>query len=237
MLHIAICDDEPVHASKIEKLTEQFLAAQGLDAAVELFSCGEGLLASDTPFDIVLLDVDMKEGLDGIETARLLRRKNDMAILIYISAFIEFAPAGYEVNAFRYLLKNDLDRNFSACMSSALEQLNREEEHWVIHTGGEEIAVYLKDIRYIESTKRIVHYHMALPEGCEYQCYDTLNDLEQTLSAKGFLRVQRSFLINLRHVRSIRNYWVTLDDSQQLKASEKRYAEILQAYTLWKGRI
>lgn len=58
---------------------------------------------------------------NGIDLARKLHNENPNAIIIFVTNYIEYAPAGYEVNAFRYLLKPEMDKNFERIFEDALE--------------------------------------------------------------------------------------------------------------------
>lgn len=63
------------------------------------------------PYDIALLDIDMGE-TNGIELAKKLRAENENIVIIFITNFIQYAPEGFEVQAFRYLLKSISLQNF-----------------------------------------------------------------------------------------------------------------------------
>ena len=63
----------------------------------------------------------------GIEVAKALRAKNENAILIFVSAFIEYAIMGYSVHAAAYLLKSDLDGTFESCMDEIFPQIGAKE--------------------------------------------------------------------------------------------------------------
>ena len=71
---------------------------------------------------MILLDMNMQEK-NGIEVAKELRSQKIETPIIYISAYIEMAPYGYVVNAFRYLLKNDLEETFCFAMDDVMKEL------------------------------------------------------------------------------------------------------------------
>lgn len=61
--------------------------------------------------------------MDGIAAAKALREVNSTAVLCYVSGFVEYAPLGYRVDAFRYLMKKDLDGSFADCMDEIVVKL------------------------------------------------------------------------------------------------------------------
>ena len=73
------------------------------------------------PYDIALLDIDMGE-TNGIELARKLRASNENIVIIFITNFIQYAPEGFEVQAFRYLLKADLSAKLDSYFDSAVQR-------------------------------------------------------------------------------------------------------------------
>lgn len=104
-----ICDDDGRFAKRLEQSVTQYYRNMGmtLDTIVVtnpkiLFQRSD--LAS---FDIAFLDADMKP-MDGIEVGRVLKKQKAEIIIVFVSAYLEFAPKGYTVDAFRYVLKQDI---------------------------------------------------------------------------------------------------------------------------------
>ena len=70
---------------------------------------------------MALLDVDL-DTMNGISLGRQLRQSSPDIALIYISAYLEFAPEGYTVNAFRYILKRDMERMLPNCLEALFHE-------------------------------------------------------------------------------------------------------------------
>ena len=104
-MKILICDDELLAAEKIADLVSHFAAQRHLAVSVVKFTDVEKCMKSSLErCDIAFLDIDMKP-YNGIDLARVLHDANPNAIIIFVTNCIEYAPAWYKVNAFRYLLK------------------------------------------------------------------------------------------------------------------------------------
>lgn len=100
-MNILICDDELLAAEKIADLVSHFAAQRHLAVSVVKFTDVEKCMESSLErCDIAFLDIDMKP-YNGIDLARVLHDANPNAIIIFVTNYIEYAPAGYEVNAFR----------------------------------------------------------------------------------------------------------------------------------------
>ena len=106
MIKIGICDDEQQMRKTLRQILEQVLQLRGTDHQISEYGSGEELTAgiSYLDTDILFLDIEMKN-LDGIETAKLLRKKGMKGIIIFVTAYPDFVFQGYEVHAFHYILK------------------------------------------------------------------------------------------------------------------------------------
>lgn len=105
-MHILVCDDDAAFAAQMDEYISEWFRAREIQVQSTVCTSGEQLLA--TPelerYQLAFLDVDLKT-TDGIALGRKLRQVAPDIVLVYISAYLEFAPQGYTVNAYRYLLK------------------------------------------------------------------------------------------------------------------------------------
>jgi len=236
-MRIAICDDELICIERLQKLIKAYFKTD--PGAVECFTFTDPqeLLASDfSKYDILFLDVDMGEK-NGIEVAQAIRKKNNTLVLIYVSSFVEYAPRGYEVQAFRYLLKQDLETTLKDCLEAALQKVQQRQRVLNVTSEAELYQFLLDNILYIESCKRIVTLHLADSEQSTFSYYEKLQTLENELASKDFFRIQKSYLVNAQHILNIKNYIVSLDNGESLRASAQGYQELVQKFLKWKGRF
>lgn len=105
--HIAICDDEQVERKYLSQLAAQWTADRGLCGQIDAFESAEQFLFTyqeDTSYDILLLDIQMKE-LDGVSLAKEIRKIDTRIQIIFITGLPDFIAEGYEVSALHYLIK------------------------------------------------------------------------------------------------------------------------------------
>ena len=107
---------------------------------------------------------------NGIELARKLRAENENIVIIFITNFIQYAPEGFEVQAFRYLLKADLSAKLDSYFDSAVQEVLRRKQLVTISINSEIIDVPVNDILYLESHRRIIVMHWHLQYG-SYSCF------------------------------------------------------------------
>ena len=104
MLSIAVCDDEVVECCNMARKIKDILEEMKIPCIVRQFWSGEKLLQALEGFDIVFLDIIMRD-LDGMKTAQIFRKKAFDKILIFVSSSREYVFEAYDVEAFQYLLK------------------------------------------------------------------------------------------------------------------------------------
>lgn len=239
MVSILICDDDIVMLNRIKSVIEPVLADSGTKAKIHAFSDAEQI--SDqilSACDIALLDIDFdRANYNGMDVARKLRTLRSDTVIIFVTNFIEYAPEGYEVQAFRYVLKKDIPEDLVTSFLLALKQINK--ETLKIQVNGEIINIPSDDVLYLEVRQHCVTVYVQKSETDrnykEYNFYASLSELEQQLEPQGFLRIHKSYLVNMKHLKKFQCREATLDNGMTLRVGEKSYAENKQKFLLWKG--
>ena len=119
-MEVAIVDDEKVIREQIKKLTVKYEP----DCNVIAYETGEELLAEGKKADIVFLDIQM-EGMNGIDTARTLREKQEDMVVIFITGVKEYVFEAFDVSAFYYLLKPIEEKKFSEIFERAKKEVGK----------------------------------------------------------------------------------------------------------------
>lgn len=241
LLRILICDDDINMLDKIKKGISRAMSVANINTKIHAFSNIEKISTQILESsDIALLDIDFQEsGMNGMALAKKLRAVRKDAIIIFITNFIEYAPEGYEVQAFRYIMKNKLEKDMVPCVLQAVQHLQNSLEVFKIQIEGEIIDLVIDNILYFEVMQHFVTVHVQkdkLGKNLKtYEFYATLSALEKQLASKGFLRIHKSFLVNMKHLKKFQSKEAVLDNGTTLRVSEKSYAEKKQEYLIWKG--
>lgn len=237
MLQIAICDDEQFYREKIRRLLTDYLEKRDLGSSISFFTSGEEFLSqseNNVKYDIVFMDISMDE-LNGIETAMQMRAFHSDTFLVFVTAFIDYALEGYKANAIRYLMKDTLDVAMGECMDAILQKMRTSQVTFSFIEG--ERKLYTDNIIYIESSRhKSVFYYME-SETTHYQIYSRLDAIEQELSGCGFLRIHKSYLVNMKHIRKINNYTAYLDTGLELPVPRSRFQSAKEAFVTYKGAM
>ncbi|HBA47641.1 MAG TPA: hypothetical protein DCZ91_07535 [Lachnospiraceae bacterium] len=233
-MNVAICDDEEIFRRHFRELLLRESFTRNMDIRVWEYSCGEALLEAcvgrEDRLDVIFLDIRM-QGVDGMETARRLRQQGERGLIVFLTSLSEYARKGYEVRAFRYLLKEEADRELGRLIEECAQELG--EEAWFSFSQGHcHYSIPRADILYFESRKRLIYLFTASQS---YSFYQKLDVLEAQLAGNGFLRCHRSFLVQERYVRSWRENTLWLEDGRELPISRGCEKEVNRRLMLRKG--
>lgn len=233
MVHIMICDDDPAFVQsmmqKVQTLPAYSAKSMSLQCLTDVAAMKPNVLAQG---DILFLDIDLGEK-SGIDLARDMRRSNPETVLIFVTNFNEYAPEGYEVDAFRYLAKSDLDKKLPIYFSDALAVLRKRQRKVEILCEGESVPVPVQALAYVESQGREQCLHLA--GGPRKQLYTrlTMSQLEELLQPQGFLRIHKSFLVNMSYLQSLQSTGAVLTTGQCLPVGARSYRENKQKFVKW----
>lgn len=219
MLQIAICDDDQYMLEALEQSAADYFAKNNIDIKIVLFAGGEELLRYGERIDLLFLDIQMKR-IDGMETARKLRQSDFKGFLIFVTVLKELVFESFEVQAFDYLLKPLQEEQFAKTMDRLLDCMrNAKDQNLLIKIGYESRLIPVDEIVFCEVIDRKIYLHLLSSEVIAY--YEKIEKLEKKLD-KHFYKCHRSFLINLKYVRSFKNGRVLMQGGNEVPVSRLR---------------
>ena len=196
-MRIAICDDEVSMVQILEEKIKKLLP----DAVIDKYLSGDELIASGSKPDILFLDIQMP-GMDGMETAKVLRQDNENMILIFVTAAEEYVFQAFDVGAFHYLVKPFSDEKFKEVVTKAVHNIKRssrlekDEKYIMVQTAGSHIKIFLRDIVYAEVYNRKVIIHTR---STDIEYYGKLQELSD-MAGTDFFRTHRAYLVHFKYV-------------------------------------
>ena len=238
MLHIAICDDEPVEIKYLTSLIQLWQANHPGPVQISTFENANQFLFAyeDMPsLHILLLDIQMGEGaMDGMGLARHLRQSNQDLQIIFITGYAGYMADGYDVSALHYLMKPVKDAQFFNLLDKAVGLLDVKDPELIVQTAQGPVRLFHKDIVMIEA---FAHYvHITTPT----QVVETRANIGDIVDSLGdsFVRCHRSYVVGLRHVKQIGKTDVVLDDGRLVPLSRRMQKDVQQGFiSYYKGRI
>lgn len=222
MIRIAICDDEKTMSDNIKTMVSDFFSGKNMQTAIVQFSCGEELLNYGRQIDILFLDIQMKT-INGMETARSLRENGFQGFLIFMTILKEMVFEAFGVQAYDYLVKPIKESHFQKTMERLFVSIqNANETNLLVQKGCESSIIPFDKIIFCEIIDRKVYLHLTSSEVVDY--YERIENLERKLGSS-FFRCHRSFLINLKHLKSYKNGAAYMEDGRQIPVSRLRSKE------------
>lgn len=225
-MRIAVCDDEPLFREALRERILQDCFDHDYEADVAEYGSGSALLAARErgySADVYFLDVQMEQGTDdGIRTARELRRLGEQGLIVYVTSYIDYVQIGYEVKAFRYLLKSQLQDKLAEVLRDIRQELSGQE--FFFRAGGESVRIDRRRILYLESRLRTLQ---LVTEKDSYSFYANLEDAQKQLGER-FLRCHKSFLVNLDKVARFSRELLVLDNGEAVPVSRSYAKDVRQ---------
>lgn len=240
-MRIAICDDEQFYSDKIRGGLERLLTEREItEYHIDTYKSGEELCSKQEllkEYQIIFLDVNMDE-MSGIEAAWEIRNVNEDVYLVFVTAYIDYAVEGYKVDAIRFIIKDAMDNTLPECIDTILERMRYRERKEIFAFVEGEREVVLHNICYVESEKhRLVFYIYDRDELKSWTLYGKLDDVQKRLESDGFIRIHKSFLVNVKMIMQVKNYKVKLKNREEFPVPREKFQKVKRKYFEMMGEI
>ncbi|MEI6750317.1 MAG: LytTR family DNA-binding domain-containing protein [Bacteroidota bacterium] len=225
-------DDEPLALKKIAGYIQQI---PFLELVAECRSASEAMSIMDkNDIQLLFIDINMPE-ISGME---FVKSMNNKPYIVFTTAYSEFAVEGFQVDAIDYLLKPITFSNFLKAANKVknlidLSSNNQKESfkttanHLFVKSEYKLIRIELDDIKYVESQHEYIKIHLISSSPVLTQL--SLKSIEEQLPADRFMRVHRSYIVNLAKISVIERNRIIFDGKVYIPVSEQ-YKEKFQEY-------
>lgn len=235
MITVVIVDDEPLARSIILKYLsekEDYLVVGEANDGFEALK-----IIQQVKPDLIFLDIQMPK-INGFELLELLP---EIPSVIFTTAFDEYAIKAFDVNAIDYLLKPFSEDRFNAALAklsaqqapnkiiSPLEYLPHEEQNRIVVKDGSEIKIIpVSSVQYIEAYDDYVKIFTEKGYTLKKQ---TMNYFENALSKQQFIRIHRSYILNINELTKIESfeknsYLAILKSGARIPISRNSYSDL-----------
>lgn len=238
MLKCIAIDDEPLALRQLTAYiakTPYLQLVGSCDNALE----AQQLLATQA-VDLIFCDINMPD-LNGVDFVRSLVSR---PMVIFATAYSDYAVEGFRLDAVDYLLKPisfadfsraaakanslyELRNNQRQASDPAAEALPRDREYISVKADYKTSLVKIADLVWLESESEYVRMHLA--DGSTITTLFRLKNMEAALPSESFMRVHRSYIVNLRRITGYARGRVWLDNSEYVPVGEN-YKEQFLAY-------
>lgn len=213
---IGICDDENVIRDKIEKICINETKKCCEDVVIQKYSDGREVLEKD--FDILILDIEM-EDVDGIVVKNYFQKRKKDTIIIFVTSHNEMMSQAFGVNVMGFVAKSYLDNQLQVMLDGAMKR--------VMNTVSIE-GVDSRKVCYIQAEHIYNILHLENETEVSVRCSSA--DLEKMLEGVGFIRVHRTYIINMAYVDHIKDKTV-LVNKREIPVSARLKSRLRKEYS------
>ena len=206
-----IVEDEPLSRRALQQLLARHADVEILGECRDGVEAAEALEAARP--NVMFLDIRMPEQ-SGLDVARAATRAGITPLIVYVTAFDEFAVPAFETDAVDYLLKPVTEDRFDAALQRVRERLAlqaraaartaespRYADRLRVHVRGGEVLVATETVDYIAADNVYARVHAA---GKRYLMRVTLDALQRELDPAHFVRVHRSYIVRIDRIAAVR---------------------------------
>ena len=234
MMNIGICEDELHYRVNIKDMLGDILSTYSINYKIYEFSSGEELLSNyPKDLDILIMDIQMKI-INGMDTARKIREFDQNLEIIFMTSFSEFMQEGYEVKAYRYILKpiseRKISRNILPCINEIMKKKNN---YLTINVKNYVDRIKIDSIVYIETDRPNI---LIYTNDNKYTTKMSISKIDKILREHGFFRCHNSYIVNLKLVESMNSNTLKIGE-KYIPISKYRVKELKLALTNILGDI
>ena len=228
MINIGICEDELHYRVNIKDMLGDILSTYSINYKIYEFSSGEELLSNyPKDLDILIMDIQMKI-INGMDTARKIREFDQNLEIIFMTSFSEFMQEGYEVKAYRYILKpiseRKISRNILPCINEIMKKKNN---YLTINVKNYVDRIKIDSIVYIETDRPNI---LIYTNDNKYTTKMSISKIDKILREHGFFRCHNSYIVNLKLVESMNSNTLKIGE-KYIPISKYRVKELKLALT------
>jgi len=206
-----IVEDEPLAQNILKKYIGDHPSLELVATCTDALEAQ--LILNKQPIHLIFLDINLPK-LSGINFIKSLLQS---PLIIFTTAYPEFAVEGFELNAVDYLLKPFSFERFLKAVNKVIEKLNNsslpkkeEIDAFIFFKSDKKIhKVDLESIHYIEA---VGDYMKVITDSGQLLINETMKNLQEELPAKSFIRVHKSFIISRNRIKYIEGNYIQVEN-------------------------
>lgn len=232
MIRVLAIDDEPLALRQLAAYLKKVPFFELVD------SCQSALdamnILNQQEIDALFIDINMPD-LNGLDFVKSLSQP---PMIVFTTAYQEYALEGYKVDAIDYLLKpfgmgdilraaDKVKRQYDLLHTASLSSID-EDDALFLKTEYKVVRILIRDIIYVEGMAEYLRIHLAHQEK-PLVVLLSMKKMEERLASKDFMRIHKSFIISLHHIAEINKSRVVLDNENEIPIGDS-YRDKLTDY-------
>lgn len=227
-MRVCYCEDEVAQAELFKKMVDKWAIENGTNVRMDIYESAEEFLfkTDAVAYDLIFLDISMKT-MSGMELARKIREKDKNTVIVFVTSDPGYVFEGYEVNAYRYLLKPVSEPKLAEILEAVCQKSDDlQEESIILKVGGENYKLRLNDIMYVEAQGHYINIVKADGETISFKSgfSDVLKRINET--GEHCVPAHRSYAVNVSKISSIGRSECRLSDGATIPVSRSAYKDL-----------
>ncbi|MBQ2799916.1 MAG: response regulator transcription factor [Lachnospiraceae bacterium] len=217
---IGICDDQKVYRDYIRKICENIKRESTENWDIVEFTDGLQLLKCSMETDILILDIEMPE-VDGIQVKDLFQSRQQNTVIIYVTSHAELMQQAFGIHVLGFVEKENMEFQLPKILKQAFSLY---ETNVIV-----EKKYNSREICYVEASHVYCCIHMK--DSSVGTVRTSMKELEMILEPVGFIKIQRSYMVNMAWVESIKGQTIILKENHgQLPVSYRNRKIVKERY-------
>lgn len=224
-MRIAICDDEENWINALKELLNEYFFNKHIEYYTSTFVNGSELINTPEEYDIIFMDYQM-DGLNGIETARQIKRQNNNCTIIFVSSYPDIAIDAFEVDAYRFLIKPINKEKLFESLDAHRKKMERD-DYLVIKSRTETTSIKESEIIFCEANGKHSVIHTI---NGSINVLKNIKEIERQLSDEKFFRCHKAYIAAFAHIRTFDSNHIVFDNGTEAFISRNYFPAFKAAF-------
>lgn len=233
MYNIFICDDDDECLKKIKEKLDYILLKNKIFAHIHSYKSAKNMIfdlqGQNLSTAIFFIDIVMPN-ISGIEAAKIIRDMTIDSQIIFLTSSKKYVFQALELMPLHYLIKQEVnDFKIESVLLKAITICRNKNSNFFCYKLGHAIKrISVDNIVFFEVKNRVVYMYKS--DNTIEEFYATMKNLEEAFCRKYFIRIHRSYIVNLQHISSLENQHIILQNSTVLPVGNKYIENVKNIY-------
>lgn len=193
-------------------------------------------LKNGNSFDVLISDIEMPQ-MNGIHMITQYKELFQQTYLIYLTSYSQYAAESYLVDAYQYVLKEDMDQRLSYVLAKLFRQIRKEKQKYrMVGSPTNRETVFYRNIVYICKDKGSKYVNYITINGV-YKERITINQLLDELNSEEFVLVERGYIININHISNMQKNIIFMDNGEKIISSRAHFKKVKEKINIYRGKL
>lgn len=237
MIRIAVIDDQKEITDHIAGIVNRYFEKCGEEFKVKCYQFPRELiwdLQEKDYYDIFLIDIEMS--INGLEVAKVIREMYLEPYIVFITSYVQYSVKGYEYNAYRYIIKEEVDEKLPLALEAMCKKLKEvEHQQYVIESYSKIEKIDYKDIYYVYIDGKYSYFCTSRGSS---RVRKPLATVFEELNAPEFVYADKGHVVNLQHVMRLEDRTVDMRNGESVPVSAPQLKRLKQSISdYWRGKL